>query len=444
MKLQQKTNESVPGTISVCVNGHNPLSYLRGARTTELNHLILTTKTKTPAVEDEAERLKVLHSYNILDTDFEKGFDSIAEIAATLCNTPVALVTFLDQDRNWFKAAIGVDARESPRDISFCQHTILGDEVYEVPDATKDELFDESPWVYQSPWLRFYAGAPLVDDNGFKLGAVCVLDLEPRKLSEQQKRALKALAAEAMSQLQLRQLLKKERQLGQLRKNFVSMASHQLRTPLTVVQSNLEILLKHDCKKQTLAPEKIDRISNRVNSELERMMHLIDGVMDSVKSESEVASDEKHLVDVVALAYKVKDRIDQVQRDGRKLKVETLGTPSLFRANHEKIEDILLNLVSNAFKYSKGSEMAPILRLDFKIRGSLVVQVQDFGIGVPAEDIPFLFDPFYRASNTSAIQGTGLGLNIVMKYVQDHNGSMDVVSKPGNTVFEISFPRNSG
>jgi GAF domain-containing protein len=153
---------------------------------------------------NERRRLEVLWQHEILDTAPEQNLDDLTELAAFICDTPVALISLVDEKRQWFKARIGITATETARDISFCAHAILQKEVMVVPDALKDPRFATSPLVTGSPFIRFYAGAPLLTADGFALGTLCVIDHQPRELYERQIKALRTLARVIMSQLELR------------------------------------------------------------------------------------------------------------------------------------------------------------------------------------------------------------------------------------------------
>lgn len=158
-----------------------------------------------PAIpEDENERLAELYDLGILDTDEEKVFNDLASLAAYVCKAPIALISLIDRDRQWFKSKIGVDASETPRELSFCGHAILQDGMMEVNDAFEDERFRDNPFVTSEPNVRFYAGAPLTTRKGYKLGTLCVADRIPRDLSEGQLAALRALSGQVTSQLEMR------------------------------------------------------------------------------------------------------------------------------------------------------------------------------------------------------------------------------------------------
>lgn len=152
----------------------------------------------------EKKRLKVLWQYDVLDTPSEAMFDDLAELAARICEAPIALISLVDEDRQWFKAKVGISLTETSRDISFCAHAIKQSGLFIVPDATKDARFAQSPLVTSEPHIRFYAGAPLITPDGYALGTLCVIDKVPRELREDQKQALTILARHVVSQLELR------------------------------------------------------------------------------------------------------------------------------------------------------------------------------------------------------------------------------------------------
>jgi PAS domain S-box-containing protein len=158
----------------------------------------------TPTGSPEQARLDALHSYALLDTPADEAYDDLTRIAAMICGTPIALVTLLDDRRQWFKARYGLDVAETPRDIAFCDHTIRSSEIFVVDDALKDRRFAANPLVTGDPHIRFYAGAPLVTPDGFVLGTLCVIDRVPRELTEDQYRALRALSRQVMTQIELR------------------------------------------------------------------------------------------------------------------------------------------------------------------------------------------------------------------------------------------------
>src|SRR3954464_4633735 len=153
---------------------------------------------------NEAKRLKVLWQYDVLDTVPEEVFDDLTELAARICEAPIALISLIDEDRQWFKSKVGITVNETSRDISFCARAIQQDDLFIIPDATKDLRFANNPLVTSDPKIRFYAGAPLITPDGYALGTLCVIDKVPRELRLEQQQALRVLARHVMTQLELR------------------------------------------------------------------------------------------------------------------------------------------------------------------------------------------------------------------------------------------------
>ncbi|WP_216902828.1 sensor domain-containing diguanylate cyclase [Synechococcus sp. CCY 9618] len=157
-----------------------------------------------PVPVDEDQRLRDLERYGVLDTGRDEHFDRILDLAGAIFHTPIVAISLVESDRQWFLAHRGLDVQETPRDQSFCAHAIVHDEVMVVPDARSDERFRTNPLVCADPHIRFYAGAPLQTPEGHNLGTLCIIDREPRDLTQEQRQLLHRLAQLAMRELELR------------------------------------------------------------------------------------------------------------------------------------------------------------------------------------------------------------------------------------------------
>jgi GAF domain-containing protein len=159
------------------------------------------------APSQESARVAALDRYAILDTEPEQTFDDLVILAAHICKTPIAMLSLVDEHRQWFKSRVGIQIRETPKETAFCAHAIQQEDLFIVPDTFKDPRFKDNPMVQGEPHIRFYTGAPIVNEDGFALGTLCVIDRQPRELDSEQKEALWALSRLALGQIELRQIL---------------------------------------------------------------------------------------------------------------------------------------------------------------------------------------------------------------------------------------------
>lgn len=220
---------------------------------------------RAPYPDNEAARIEALGRYGVLDTPPEEAFDDIVELAAHICDTPIALVTLVDTNRQWFKAKIGLDISQTSRDVSFCSHAVLApDDVLVIPDALADKRFADNPLVTADPNIRFYAGAPLVTHDGFALGTLCVIDRVPRQLEPKQLASLRALRRDVITELELR------RHVGLLSRAVVD--RDRAREELLAVRDDLE--------RQVLERTAELREANRELSLLNRLVSDCAGTLD--------------------------------------------------------------------------------------------------------------------------------------------------------------------
>ena len=189
-------------------------------------------KVAIPIPVNESQRLAALRALNILDTTPEIAYDEIAELAAQICGCPVGYISFVDDHRRWLKAKYGLrpDIVEAPRETAVCSTTICGTEVLVVPDMMRDRRFDRNPMVVGDPHCRFYCGMPLITDEGYALGALCVMDFEPRQLSFEQMESLRRLSRQVLTQLELRRrLIEHDRTIKELDQARIEVAAEKAR-----------------------------------------------------------------------------------------------------------------------------------------------------------------------------------------------------------------------
>jgi signal transduction histidine kinase/FixJ family two-component response regulator len=240
------------------------------------------------------------------------------------------------------------------------------------------------------------------------------------------------------TRIRLEKSLSTEKELGELKSRFVSTASHQFRTPLTVIQSNLSLLeLQIDQVNESFRP-KIETISKRIKKEITRMTGLMNDVLIlgkiGVGGVIPVFTD----VDVVQICQQVLDKFNQIQEDNRTATLEVAGTKKSIGLDKNLFEHSVSNILSNAFKYSEGKP-SPIIRINFTKRRVKVI-IEDFGMGIPTKELDMLFDPFFRASNALDIPGTGLGTAIVKEYTEANNGTVNIESdKEKGCVVTLDF-----
>src|ERR1700761_6293787 len=261
-----------------------------------------------PVPENEAERLVALQSYDIIDSGEEKDFDAIAAIASAICGTPISLITFIDDKRQWFKSHIGTDLTENFRDLSFCTYAIARpDEIMIVPDALQDARFATNPVVTEAN-VTFYEGVPLVNEDGYALGTLCVLDQLPHDFSQGQIDALKALAKQVVDKIELQRkvsLLEKTNQelinANVLIQKFASMAAHDIKNPLSSIKLTSQAL---KMRKELREHEGCLRLVDMNIAATDHMLELVDEMMAYSKKPS-LLLEKKQEFELNALITKV-------------------------------------------------------------------------------------------------------------------------------------------
>jgi signal transduction histidine kinase len=386
-----------------------------------------------PSPIDEGDRLAALYAYDILDSDPEEEFESIARLAAQICGTPVARINLVDRDRQWPLAVYGAERDEVDRDLAFCAHTIVepGRELV-VPDAREDRRFAHNPFVLEEPGIRFYAGAAVGSPEGHALGAVCVIDHKPRVLDEERLEALRILSRMTTTQLELRRRLADERrlvddlqELERQRAEFTAAVAHDVRSPLTSIGGYAELIRGGHVE---VEPGLV-----AIERNAERLLRLVDDLRGD-------AAPERGPVDLGALALAAVSLAEPAARAAGVTLAADVCAASVVGDAH-RLAQVAENLVGNGVKYAPGG------RVDVRVRledGDAVLEVADTGVGIPADELPRIFDRLFRASTSEGFAGTGIGLATVKSIVEDHGGRVAVKSTVGGgSTFRVVLPSGS-
>ncbi len=416
-----------------------------------------------PYPDNESQRVAALHKLQILDSGPDQSYDDLVFLASMICNTPMAMVSLVDRDRQWFKSKIGISATETPRDISFCTHTIMRpSDLLIVDDATKDPRFTDSPLVTGDPEVRFYAGAPLVTHQGLALGAICVVDKQPRTLDARQAEALRCLARQVVALFELRQALLKSSSLiaqldqareelasairmteaaGRAKNELIGNMSHELRTPLTAILGYADLLLDSSEGRENQVP--YVRIIQRNG---EHLLNLMDDLVD-------LSHIEADLIDVKRSAcapLKILEDVCSAMQARASLKRLTIRTecvypiPRAIETDPKRVRQILINLVANAIKFSNQGEVTLRVRLDSKdAPKSIIFDVEDRGVGFDPEQISRLMSQVVQQDDSAGLRlgGAGLGLTISQRLASLLHGSLSVETAPGEgSTFHLQIP----
>jgi len=391
-----------------------------------------------PLPSNEAARLGALESYQILDTPAEQAYDDFTTLAARICGVPIALISLIDKDRQWFKSRLGLDPPETPREQAFCAHAIVDNQLLVVSDARRDRRFEGNPLVTGAPHIRFYAGAPLVTEEGHGLGTLCVIDSVPRQLTADQLASLQALSRQLMVQLELRRAMQLLLEAERAKKIFVANVSHELRTPLTSIRGALALVrdsepnLEEDSRELlTAAYRNAHRLLALVNDLLD-LERVGSGELSVVKAED---SD---------LGEAIQRAVETVRPIAKDAGVTIVSPPTSLRlvADPERLMQVFINLLANAVRFSpRGGTVTVGMTIE---SASVRVTIDDQGPGVPAPFRQAIFEPFKQVEGSTAHKkgGTGLGLAISQAIVKEHGGVIEVADAPGGGArFWFDLPR---
>lgn len=391
----------------------------------------------------ELERIESLNSYEILDSDFEEEIDSLTQLASEICETPISLVTLIDKDRQWFKSKVGIDIRETSRDLSFCAHAINETEdFFIVEDTRKDVRFFDNPFVTNNPFVVFYAGVVLKSDLNLPLGTLCVIDNTPRKLSEKQIRLLKTISNQIMNLFNYKKSIRIQEALrlqlfqkNQDLETFTSTAAHDLKSPLTNIMNAANIFSQ---KYGSQLDPKGNLMIDSIEKSGQRLRSLIDGLLQFSK------------IDDMSLLSKSKINLNEITSELRTLIGNNDNLIISLHSDLTTIEtypillyQILINLFTNSLKYSN-KKIAAIEFFVSESTSHYLFIVKDNGPGIDKKHQAAIFNLFQTAANNDQYgnKGNGIGLAIVKKIVEKIGGQIYLESEFGHgTEFHFSISK---
>jgi len=384
--------------------------------------------------EYEAERIKSLRKYNILDTPPDGSFDHITKIAARLLNVPIAIVSLVDTNRIWFKSSTGITIQQIDRTPGLCASAILSDEIYIVENALQDPRTLANPLVAGEFGLRFYAAVPLKIRDGFNLGTLCVIDRNPRQLNADEKEILQQLAEILIDQLELRL---EARNSSDRQHQLLGMVAHELKNPLTIIPVYADLI-----KEQAEGKEHIGQMCNHIKKASDRMSILIREVLEVARLQTNEIILTKTYFDIATIIGRVATlNLVLANAKKQKLYIDIVDNITVY-ADETKLSEIADNLINNAIKYSPpGAEIH--LRLTAS-HEKAIFEVIDEGPGLTDEDKQGLFKPYTKLSArpTAGENSTGVGLSIVKLLVEAHGGLVWAENNAGKkgAVFTVGIP----
>ncbi len=398
---------------------------------------------EAPTPQDEEERIRELYGLDILDTPPEEEFDGLTRIASRICGSQISMINLLDARREWTKSAHGADTGDSPRENSVCQYTILQDGVLEIPDLREDPRFKNASYVTDEPYYRFYAAAPLTTSNGFKIGALCVVDREEHTLSSEQKEDLKTLAEEVTARIEMRKRQRELEALNSQKKELMNIVSHDMRNPLMGIIGAADFLLDQEEESREERKELVEVIKKSGERLLQIATELLDTrIVHYRKMEvNPVSCDPVRCIRNLLRLYTYSAANKELE-----LRLNPSENVPEVNLDEQKFSRIIANLLSNAIKFTpRGGEIT--IEMEYEPRGDnrglLRTSVTDTGIGIPEEEVDSLFE----RKNGDGRRGTdneasyGLGLHIVMQLTEVLDAEIEVESEVDEgSRFELTVP----
>ena len=434
-----------------------------------------------PVAVEDAERISKLKKYQVLNNNEEPAFARLTELAKLFFNIPVVAITFMDEETQYLKSLLGLDGIcTTSRKVAICNYTVLSDEVLVLPDLTEDSRFSQNPLVTEAPYLRFYAGAPIImqeDGKTYRLGSLCLMDMQAHHdFTEKDADILAQFAAMAADALKLQDQQRHAKHANEMKSEFLANMSHEIRTPMNGIIGMVEMLAE-----TKLSAEQQEYVDN-IKVSNEHLLAIINGILDLSKVESGKMTIDSIPMNISSLCNEVVS-LFAVKARQRGLTLDYHYTEALspyIKGDPVRIKQIMANLVNNAIKFTreggrvtidvKHMENNPyedkygnhksICSHELQVEqashyntddsGSvnhqdmtLCIEVTDTGVGIKPESLEAIFDAYDQANKSThrLYGGTGLGLSVCKSLVELMGGYIEVDSAVGiGTTFTVLLP----
>lgn len=379
---------------------------------------------KTPRPLDEPDRLLELRELQILDRESTPGLEALVDLVSESFNVPIALVSLLDSDRYWFMASRGLNITETSRDVAFCRYALFSHDPLVVEDARQDPRFADNPLVLGEPFVRFYAGAPLVMPSGRILGTLCITDHQPRSLSPAEIARLKRFAATARELIAgLSPGVERTMPAEGTNHLFLARLAHDLKTPIGSIMGFAE-LMQHEVH-GPLGAEEYQHFVNMVRKGGTHAIELVDSILAVERAGIRSVQDPKR-INLTRLVRTVARSFDaQIDDRGQKLVVDAPGDDITCEADSLAAHRILNNLISNACKYAGTGSTIRISVRGGEPDSHFRFDVSDDGPGIPKPVLERIGEPFVEGGSDT---GSGLGLSNVVKLAASMGCTCDIAN----------------
>lgn len=395
--------------------------------------------------QNEASRIQELINLEILDTYVEEEYDKITALAAEVFDTPIALVSLIDVDRQWFKSRHGLSTDQTPRELAFCAHAINNpDEVFVVNDATKDKRFLDNPLVTQDPNVIFYAGMPIKMSSGNAMGTICVIDNKPRTdIGPDKIKILEFLAGQVERLLELRkETLKLERANKKLQfqtesfERFSKIASHELRSPLNNISLMINLF-------EDRLSSNMNMMSKKYLDEIRKSSEQLTGLIKGLGNYSrDIGTEEQMKKEQVQLKDLIKYVVSSFESTYPDIEFVFNSSTIDFFIDRTSLQLILSNLISNACRFNTNDKPHVEIICE-ELDENVMILVNDNGPGISEEIENRMFELFQVGNNeaTDEKSSSGIGLAVVEALVLKMKGSIGVESSAEGTSMKLVLPK---